>query len=106
MEPKGWRNWKEIPYRGQPEPKSYKSNRSVKFSKLEKRINILSIIFLGLLTLTAIFFALKNYHNHNTDNMVAFIILSITGLLFTISISIGVLSGTRRKRKSRIKKNK
>ena len=106
MEPKGWRDWKEVPYRGQPESKSYRSNRITIFSKLEKRVNIGSVIVFGSLSFIAIFFTIRNFQNRNTENIFALIVLSVTAVMFTIAVSQGVLSTILRKRIHSGKKNK
>jgi len=104
MEPKGWRNWKEIPYRGQPESKTYKSNKPIKFSKIEERVNIISILFFGTLSLLAIFFTIRSYQTHATDNILALIIVTITVVMFTVTIMQGIISTKKHGRKSRVKK--
>jgi hypothetical protein len=106
MEPKGWREWKEVPYRGQPESKSYRSNRKIKFSKLEKWVNIGSVIAFASLSFIAIFFTIRNFQNGNTENIFALIILSVTTVMFTIAVSQGVLSTILRKRIHSGKKNR
>jgi len=104
MEPKGWRNWKEIPYRGQPEYKTYKSNKLVKFSKIEERVNIISILFFGTLSLLTIFFTIRSYQTHATDNILALIFVTITIVLFTVAIIQGIMSTIKHGRKSRVQK--
>ena len=106
MEPHGWRNWKEVPYRGQPESKTYKSNKPIKYSRVEKLINIISVLFFGTLSLVAIFFTIKKYQAHDTSDMFPLIIASLAGIIFTIAITQGVISTTKRRRKSRVKKKK
>ena len=104
MEPRGWRNWKEVPYRGQPESKGYKSKKPIKFSRIENLINIISILFIGTLSITAIFFTVKNYQENNTSDMFALIVASIAGVMFTIAITQGVIAATKHRRKSHYKK--
>ena len=104
MEPKGWRNWKEIPYRGQPESKTYKSNKPINFSKIEEWVNIISILFFGTLSLLAIFFTIRSYHTHATDNILALTIVTITVVMFTVAIMQGIMSTLKHRRKSRVKK--
>jgi hypothetical protein len=104
MEPRGWRNWKEVPYRGQPESKGYKSKKPIRFSRLESLLNIISILFISTLSITAIFFTIKNYRENNTSDMFALIVASIAGIMFTVAITQGVISTTKHRRKSRFKK--
>ena len=103
MKPHGWRNWKEVPYRGQPESKAYKSKKPIKFSRIESLINIISILFIGTLSLIATFFTIKSYQTNNTSDMFALIVASIAGIMFTIAITQGVIATTKHGRKSRFK---
>jgi len=83
---------KEIPYRGQPEPKYPKRRRQLRNIKAERRENLITILIIFVLMAVVFSCIIFNPNNTNPDKLKQAIIVFIFTLILAIPIVIGLSS--------------
>jgi hypothetical protein len=95
MNPFGWKKWKELPYRGESQPKYPRRKRQSRNLKKERRKNLILIAGVaGIITLGIGFIAMHPTLDR-AEKLTGIIAILVVALPFAIAIISGMMSINR-----------
>ena len=93
MNPFGWKKWKELPYRGDGEPRSSKRKRRYINLRKEKWKTVTSIFW--VIVLFAVIFVFIAFDPNTTHDNSTKIVVGVIGLILALTFVAGILSLNR-----------